>query len=248
MDERTAHFEVGVQGLFELGSLLTGYIKDASRETLIELAQDPDVKWVSEYLDLKAWPAVTEFVASLLSNVERWDLVRSGYIDLFDRKVHPVSCCETEYGQDRSWKKAVELADIAGFYKAFGLEAKAEASCRKEMLDHISVELEFYSCLILKQMSLSGDSAGQEIVQNARKDFLKDHLGRFVSAIADHPAVKADAIFAEIFDWVRQLVDWECRRQAVTPAALTWDSHKGESSSFTCGSSESCSGRCSSPQ
>lgn len=42
--------------------------------------------------------------------------------------------------------KGTEMADVAGFYKAFGFELE-----KMDMCDHISLELEFYFHLCLRQ-------------------------------------------------------------------------------------------------
>jgi nitrate reductase assembly molybdenum cofactor insertion protein NarJ len=49
--------------------------------------------------------------------------------------------------------KATELSDIAGFYRAFGFEMNQEGD--RDMVDHISVELEFYSLLMMKYLYLN---------------------------------------------------------------------------------------------
>src|SRR3989304_3385529 len=51
---------------------------------------------------------------------------------------------ETEYGSAHVFQQAQRLSDIAGFYRAFGIEVSARA---KERLDHIAVELAFMSFL-----------------------------------------------------------------------------------------------------
>ncbi len=65
-----------------------------------------------------------------------------------------------------------ERADIAGFYKAFGVKPS------KELPDHIAAELEFLSLLHLKEANAikEGRKEEAEICREARKKFLKQHL------------------------------------------------------------------------
>jgi len=69
---------------------------------------------------------------------EAFAAFRSEYIDLFDRGQAKASLYETEYGQPLS--KGNKLADLSGFYEAFGF---AFSAVQGEMLDHVAVELEF---------------------------------------------------------------------------------------------------------
>ncbi len=85
----------------------------------------------------------------------------------------------------------VEVADVAGFYKAFGVKV-AEGS---ERPDHITAELEFLQLLALKEAQALEDEGGEEnasICLNATRSFLKDHLLLWVVPFAEkleNPAV-----------------------------------------------------------
>ena len=85
----------------------------------------------------------------------------------------------------------VELADIAGFYRAFGVELNEQV----ERVDCIAAELEFLQLVAAKQ-AIACEALGQdnaeaaeqvEICRNAAQAFLKDHLtrwlGKFVLAL-----------------------------------------------------------------
>ncbi len=92
---------------------------------------------------------------------------------------------ETEYcRQTLTFYRAQQLADIAGFYRAFGLETGSEAPERQ---DHLSVELEFMAHLIHKELfaAASPDPALQEkasLCSAAQKEFFRTHLGWWVPA------------------------------------------------------------------
>lgn len=90
---------------------------------------------------------------------------------------------ETQYGAAHVYQQTHELADIQGFYKAFGLEI---SDIEKERCDHISVELEFMHFLLYKQ-AYAAENHGDEKVQicvDAQKKFLKEHVGKWVPLFA----------------------------------------------------------------
>lgn len=71
-----------------------------------------------------------------------------------------------------------ELADINGFYRAFGLEIDT-----KERADHIAVQAEFLAYLIMKEIHASNMTDGEEnmtISREAQRHFWRDHFGRWV--------------------------------------------------------------------
>ncbi len=156
------------------------------------------------------------------------DEVRSEYVALFDHGADRTPLYETEYGRMRGMSKGPELADLNGFYRAFGLLA-ADGSQHHEMGDHLGVELEFYSVLLARQARLLelADAEGVEIVEDARRKFLADHLGRFAGAIAARENVARSASYGPVFAWAAGLVAAQCEVLGVTPAPL--DFHSRES-------------------
>lgn len=92
---------------------------------------------------------------------------------------HRCSPHQTEYGPGRSVRKAVELADIAGFYRAFGL---AIDQADPEMVDHLSLELDFLAHVgfKLRYAALRGWRQQAEICDHAYREFWQDHLRQWV--------------------------------------------------------------------
>ncbi len=80
--------------------------------------------------------------------------------------------------------KAALLADIAGFYAAFGLEP---GSGQPDVEDHLAAECEFMSALALKEAYAlaESDREGAEITRAAQSRFVGDHLGRWAEAFAE---------------------------------------------------------------
>jgi len=91
--------------------------------------------------------------------------------------------CETWYcRQTFSVYRAQHLADIAGFYRAFGVEPELERP------DFIGTELEFMAWLIRKELHARetyGPTSDQaEVCRDAQRTFLEDHLAWWAPAFA----------------------------------------------------------------
>lgn len=98
---------------------------------------------------------------------------------------------ETEYGQAHIFEKTQTLADIAGFYRAFGLDL---AGTTKERPDHLAIELEFMEFLCRKHaFAVRNDHAPERIAMccDAERKFLDEHLGRWVFGFARRVGGKA---------------------------------------------------------
>lgn len=130
----------------------------------------------------------------------------AAYVATFDRQV-ACSPHEGGYGAPQVAGKAAQLADVAGFYAAFGL---APGGGRAELEDHIAAELEFMSVLALKEAAAlaEGEDEHVEITRAAAAAFLRDHLGRWGEAFAEavtetDPAPYYAAGAAALGAWLR---------------------------------------------
>ncbi|MBI4428895.1 MAG: molecular chaperone TorD family protein [Ignavibacteriales bacterium] len=87
---------------------------------------------------------------------------------------------ETEYGYDNVFQKTQAMADIAGFYYAYGLDV---ADDNTERVDFIGTELEFMSFLALNEAYAreNGNADQLEICVDTQRKFLRDHLGRWTA-------------------------------------------------------------------
>lgn len=92
-------------------------------------------------------------------------------------------CYETEYGLPNEYRQSYELADIAGFYRAFGFTVGGK---QRERPDHLSMQLEFmYVLTLMEAYALEQANAERvEICQQAQGRFLQDHLGRWIGLFA----------------------------------------------------------------
>ncbi|MBT9546652.1 MAG: molecular chaperone TorD family protein [Candidatus Sericytochromatia bacterium] len=163
---------------------------------------------------------------------EALQIWQSNYIDLFDRGQAQNPIYETEYGRNRAISKSTELADLAGFYQAFGLNNEGQP----EMPDHISVELEFYGYLLLKEAWLKeqGDREGGEIVAEARAKFLQGHLAAFAQALPACEGIQSHSLYLAIFTWVAELVKSECLKLEIMPDPLHYFSQEQEPEEMNC--------------
>jgi TorA maturation chaperone TorD len=124
---------------------------------------------------------------------------------------------ETLFGNDHVFGQSHVMGDIAGFYKAFGVELSRDIH---ERLDHLSVELEFMHFLAYKESyARCHDGAEKtQIVVDAQKKFVKEHIGRWVPLFARMLAKKADSGFFKLMaelasDWM----EFEASYLAVNP-------------------------------
>jgi putative dimethyl sulfoxide reductase chaperone len=72
-----------------------------------------------------------------------------------------------------------EMADVAGFYRAFGAESRGPGA---ERPDHVGCELEFLSFLAARRLGAeaSGETERATVCREAEDAFLFDHLGRWL--------------------------------------------------------------------
>jgi putative dimethyl sulfoxide reductase chaperone len=97
-------------------------------------------------------------------------------------------CYETEYGLPHEYRQAQELADINGFYGAFGFSLGGSA---RERPDHVAAELEFMYILALKEAHAHTTGAQEELALcvDAQAKFLAEHLGGWIELFAQSLAL-----------------------------------------------------------
>jgi TorA maturation chaperone TorD len=124
---------------------------------------------------------------------------------------------ETLFGNDHVFGQSQVMGDIAGFYKAFGVELSRDVH---ERLDHLSVELEFMHFLAYKESyaRCHDGSDKVQIVVDAQKKFVKDHIGRWVPLFAKMLVRKADSgLFKLVADFLNDWMEFEAAYLAVNP-------------------------------
>jgi DMSO reductase family type II enzyme chaperone len=124
---------------------------------------------------------------------------------------------ETEYGLDGSFRQSHELADINGFYSAFGYNVGGTV---RERPDHLATELEFMHLLALKEWR-AAEVDQVEICLDAQRKFLEDHLGRWIEGFAIRVAFEAkDSLYSELARFTVAFVQEEAARLGARPDPL----------------------------
>lgn len=116
------------------------------------------------------------------------DRLRTAYHAAFDESSGS-RCAPTEMDQlggapQLQLTRTFEMADVAGFYRAFGVDVEAG----RERVDHITAELEFMNLLAVKEavaLQEEGEGEHAEICRNASRAFLRDHLQRWAPRLGE---------------------------------------------------------------
>ncbi|MFQ5873874.1 MAG: molecular chaperone, partial [Dehalococcoidia bacterium] len=108
--------------------------------------------------------------------------------------------------------RTFELADIAGFYRAFGVEV----SPGSERADYITTELEFMHLLAVKEsiaLQEEGEGEHAEVCRGASRAFLRDHLGRWAPRLgARLVEANADPVYSAAGQLLGSFVAFDAAR------------------------------------
>ena len=125
-------------------------------------------------------------------------------------------------------QQAHQLADLQGFYAAFGLQV---ARASRERADHVACQMEFLEVLCLKEAWAleQSDAAMAEVTTLAMRRFLSDHLARFGAAFARSLAEAAgQGFYARLGELFETVLDTVSRSRGVPVGSPTlevraWD-------------------------
>jgi DMSO reductase family type II enzyme chaperone len=130
----------------------------------------------------------------------------------------PVPMNEIEYGDLKADPlfQPHRLADLAAFYRAFGLEVAPDASERQ---DHICLQLEFMSVLAAKEafaLEHQLDDESLSICRAAQKNFLREHVGRWAPSFTRRVERNAsESVLQSAARFAHALIIGECERFGV---------------------------------
>lgn len=199
----------------------------------------PDNEWLSLLMDANRWHGWPEQIAEThcdaaeplsklrvvvdhLKPPAALEQLQERFADLFGHAVRG-KCppYELEFGKSEVIQRASDLADISGFYAAFGLELTSDLS---ERPDHISVESEFLSVLCRKEACgiENEDRQLAEVVRDAHTQFLKSHLGLWLPAFAQRLRDSdPHGFYGRLAEFAAVFVARECAHFGI-PAASTY--------------------------
>jgi DMSO reductase family type II enzyme chaperone len=126
------------------------------------------------------------------------------------------STYELEYGAGEVFQRVARLADLQGFYKAFGLELQHQM---RERADHVSIECEFMSIMAAKEAyaEQQGDPEGLATVREASGRFLESHLGGWLPSLARRISeADPEGLYGALAGFVEGFIRFECSHYGVS--------------------------------
>lgn len=232
----------------EDGKGATGAINRATLARFVaEALAEPDQQWYARLSNAEALRELDSALKALEAPIDHqitglfkrisMDSIRDERNAVLGHTVR--SACppyELEYHRNEVFQQSQQLADIAGFYAAFGYMAGGSLG---ERPDHAVAEWEFLSLLALKEALAVevGDATAAQICRDAEAAFLRDHVAGWFPAFLSRLR-KTDAAFyggvAIIADWVLRV--W-CANLGVAmgPAWLELRPVEEEDTTISCG-------------
>lgn len=134
------------------------------------------------------------------------------------------------------FRHARQMADLNGFYRAFGASPSGPAT---ERPDHVGCELEFLSFLVLRRLEAdeAGDGEAASVCEQAEDSFLREHLGRWVPTFCRDVAQATESPIYRLLALVgERVVVRELAARELEPAPLPRRARTAvEGDSVTCG-------------
>jgi TorA maturation chaperone TorD len=137
-----------------------------------------------------------------------------------------------------------QIADIAAFYNAFGLELGQGCD---ERADHVSVELEFLHFLCVKEAW--AEEQGREdlavVCRETQRKFLAEHVATWTPGLcARVEAASRGGFYGRVSLLLRLWIEDECRRLGAQPDAASLEpsstSFRPEDACISCGHAAGC--------
>ena len=147
------------------------------------------------------------------------EAIETEYLRIFTHVItsdcHP---CETAYTATHMFQESQKIADLNGFYRAFGVKPDVERP------DHVSVESEFMAFLIQKEAYAiaNGRPRRAGFVRRTQRTFIEDHLGSWVRTFARFVEIKAEeGLYAALAGLTRRFFESEFEELSAQVKELT---------------------------
>lgn len=138
-----------------------------------------------------------------------------GHVALPDCPVY-----EAAYAGSSIFQQASGLADVAGFYRAFGF---AVSETDRERVDHLAVELEFMRVLTYKESYARVNDGPDKVrlCRSAQRRFWREHLGRWLPTFGRLLEARVrEGFYGKLAPLMRSFADSEARTLGRVPEAL----------------------------
>ena len=205
----------------------------------------PDVATMAELRSLAAALAegdagdeALNVLANALADVDADD-VACEFERLFGCQV---VCSPYEAGYEPDpFRGTRQIADVAGFYRAFGATSEGPAA---ERPDHIACQLEFLAFLAARRVAAveSGDGDEDVFLAGIEAEFLESHLGRFMGRFCDAVGRETgSAVFAAFAGVGARFIAAELAARRITPPEPRRAVHTAvDGDEITCGMAGGC--------
>ena len=170
------------------------------------------------------WPdGVRDLLVTALEELQHSTVpeLEEAHVRLFG----PAARCpltETSWGDAaRLLGKPAQIADISGFYRAFGLQPVSGPDATPE--DHLVTELEFMSILYLKEAyaRTAGLEEQLSITRDALNKFLEEHLATWTDYwIEQVQCENPPAFYRTLATLLQSLLRFECLRLGLKPQPI----------------------------
>ena len=198
------------------------------------------LKQAAALLDADREGALSDVVERLCVLPKPWaEDLRQTYERLFGHTLRGRVCpYECEYGRNPLLQQAHQLADLAGFYAAFGLRPAGDHG---ERVDHVACEIEFLEFLSVKEVVALQleERDGWQITSDAGRQFLREHLARFGRAFARNLQAEAPpGFYLMLAELCEVFLSVACDRLGVPlgPELLALRPEEDEEVPMACGS------------
>jgi nitrate reductase assembly molybdenum cofactor insertion protein NarJ len=124
-----------------------------------------------------------------------------------------VPACETSFVAGAMASRGPLLADVAGFYRAFGYRgsdgARGGDDAGDEVPDHVGVELDFLSYLATKiAFAVHEDRVGaRDVARAAYDEFLEQHARAWMPEFCDRVEAAGSLAYSQATVWLRRLLE-----------------------------------------